>query len=111
MRTGRKTDQLIHKVVFKQHLDIPPKYSTEFDDTSILIAHLLNESDPYQFSVGYCRAHERCYAELLLKTDFEEIGLLKYESSHCLAICSLALAYFGAHNAKTSTKTPQTEKT
>lgn len=95
MRIGRKTDQLVHKTVFKEDLDIPPNYSKDFQHTALLFEMLIVTAEPDRLTVGFDIYNDKFYAELEVANDFEEITVKKLESSYILAICSLAVSYFG----------------
>ena len=95
MIAGRKLDKLIHQIVFKAELDQPPKYSKDFLFTALLLDELFSISGGATLSYGYCDGNEKYFAEIEIDTPYEEIKLRKLESTHLLAICSLAIAYFG----------------
>jgi len=95
MRAGRKTNALVHQAVFKETLDLAPKYSTDFQHAALILEMLFMEENIETITIGFDFNIEKWFTEVVTSTEFDEITIKKYELTRELSICAIALAYFG----------------
>lgn len=100
MKASRKQDSILHEIVFKRKMDICPKFTTDFCDTCLFLEMLLIEDKIAEVSIGFCAQNGKFYAQIVFETEFEEIAIKKLEQTKELALCSVAMAYFGQRGKK-----------
>lgn len=93
MKASRKQDSILHEIIFKQKMHICPRYTTDFSVTCLFLEMLLIEERITEVAIGF--DVDSWYAQIIFETLQDEITVKKLERTKELALCSVALAYFG----------------